>query len=387
MDYPILNSSTIDVGVLSSLFNNTTNSYKYVFFLSLLRLLEEQEFKVDAPISLDALSTEMLVTAWYPHSFFRLNLGRQDQIGRVLNEVDLDVSDRSVMGASGRKRLRAKLGCEEVRQAFDLTRYVPYRLIRGFFTGLVQDIPDHQIKGKIFGLASKEFETRRPLYCFDPSSNGLFMHPAWADYFCQNQQIVLSWASWKWAEYMQLRNPSIPGITQKLFPPEQRTSLYGQRKFWAAVLKKTAIQCIYTGKMLKGSGPGKAFALDHFLPWKFVVHDQLWNLIPVDPVANASKSDRLPSRQYLDAFVSVQHSGLVDDHYDFDGYRRLSFIRASVAVKRQFTVAFLPFRSRSQAAISDVRISASPIRRSKHWSDNTAISISTIFNQLACLGV
>jgi hypothetical protein len=43
----------------------------------------------------------------------------------------------------------------------------------------------------------------------------------------------------------------------------------------------------------------------------FVVHDQLWNLIPTKKSANSKKSDLLPSEKYLDAFVNIQHRALL----------------------------------------------------------------------------
>jgi hypothetical protein len=52
-------------------------------------------------------------------------------------------------------------------------------------------------------------------------------------------------------------------------------------------------------------------ALDHYLPWSFVAHDQLWNLIPTLPEVNSSKSDHLPEARYFDRFVSLQHQGLI----------------------------------------------------------------------------
>ena len=46
------------------------------------------------------------------------------------------------------------------------------------------------------------------------------------------------------------------------------------------------------------------------MPWSFVVHNQLWNLIPTSKSVNSKKSDQLPSLNYLDAFVSAQHHAL-----------------------------------------------------------------------------
>lgn len=57
------------------------------------------------------------------------------------------------------------------------------------------------------------------------------------------------------------------------------------------------------------------FSLDHFLPWSFVAHDQLWNLVPVSPSINASKSDKLPSLDhYFAQFALMQHSALACYH-------------------------------------------------------------------------
>lgn len=52
------------------------------------------------------------------------------------------------------------------------------------------------------------------------------------------------------------------------------------------------------------------FELDHYLPWSFVAHDNIWNLIPVLADANRSKSDFLPPDKYFNKFVEFQHAGL-----------------------------------------------------------------------------
>jgi hypothetical protein len=42
-----------------------------------------------------------------------------------------------------------------------------------------------------------------------------------------------------------------------------------------------------------------------------VSHDLLWNLVPVDPAINASKSNKLPIlEQHLDSFSRLQQMGL-----------------------------------------------------------------------------
>ena len=49
------------------------------------------------------------------------------------------------------------------------------------------------------------------------------------------------------------------------------------------------------------------FTIDHFLPWRFVTHDLLWNLVPTPKDINSAKSDRLPDLgRYFDSFAQLQ---------------------------------------------------------------------------------
>uniref|UniRef100_UPI0040483A9D HNH endonuclease domain-containing protein n=1 Tax=Mariniflexile sp. TaxID=1979402 RepID=UPI0040483A9D len=55
-----------------------------------------------------------------------------------------------------------------------------------------------------------------------------------------------------------------------------------------------SVDCIYTGeKLIKGN-----YAVEHFIPYSFVSHDLIWNLIPADKSFNSSKSNRLPIKRY-----------------------------------------------------------------------------------------
>ena len=36
------------------------------------------------------------------------------------------------------------------------------------------------------------------------------------------------------------------------------------------------------------------YDVDHFIPWSFVMNDELWNLMPMDSSQNSSKNDKLP---------------------------------------------------------------------------------------------
>ena len=62
---------------LPSVFNNMTASYKAYWFIGLLECVNEEGM---CEISIRDLCARMLVNAWYPVHFFRLNFGMFDRI-------------------------------------------------------------------------------------------------------------------------------------------------------------------------------------------------------------------------------------------------------------------------------------------------------------------
>ena len=86
-------SQSLNIAALARLFNDTTNSYKYLFFLSLLDILRRHQFQIAAPIPLQDLIIEMLANAWFPHTYFKLSFGRQDKIAQQLDAPALVVED------------------------------------------------------------------------------------------------------------------------------------------------------------------------------------------------------------------------------------------------------------------------------------------------------
>jgi len=89
----------------------------------------------------------------------------------------------------------------------------------------------------------------------------------------------------------------------KLIKPIERKGLTKQRKFWDTFIDNhnADIKCIYTGEpIIKGN-----YDVEHFIPWSFVSHDQLWNLLPSDSSINSSKSNKLPRLdKYLSSLVN-----------------------------------------------------------------------------------
>ncbi|MDR9895275.1 hypothetical protein G7B40_011960 [Aetokthonos hydrillicola Thurmond2011] len=80
-----------------------------------------------------------------------------------------------------------------------------------------------------------------------------------------------------------------------------------RQNYWKLVLEETETRCIYSNLVLTTDN----ISLDHYLPWSFVAHDLLWNLIPIIPSVNSSKSNNIPSvDKYFHKFIELQHLGL-----------------------------------------------------------------------------
>lgn len=303
MPHKLPDSSSLDVAALSRILDETTNSYKFLFFLALLELAAEEGFRPGTRIDLRALACRMLGLAWYPATVFRLSFGTQDRITESLARLRLEEDPvRFSFDALGRRNLIRAVS--ERLQDDDLIRYVPFRLIRVFFAHELQGVKDSKIHQLVTELAREMFEERKPLYCFDTSITKLELHPEWVAYLRQNYVIVQAWAAWSWLQYMQKRNPSVPAVSSKIFPPQSRENLKQQTQFWKVFIRRTGLRCLYSGQ------PLDRFALDHFVPWTFVAHNLLWNLIPVRAEANSAKGNRLPSECYLPEFAEVHSAAL-----------------------------------------------------------------------------
>ena len=71
-------------GTLEQMLANTTNCYKYVWMLALLRIASENKREF---VSFKEMTARMVAAAWYPVIYFRLNLGYSDQLAELIYAV------------------------------------------------------------------------------------------------------------------------------------------------------------------------------------------------------------------------------------------------------------------------------------------------------------
>lgn len=279
-------SEELNIEYLGRLFDNTSECYKFFWFKAIVAKVTEGKLKM----TYEELVDEMIADAWYMVTEYHLNLGPKDTLESL---VDLIKQKNTELKSCEKKSviidfLKKTEDKEIINKKRILTRNVPYRIQSPFMKNL---------KGKEWNVGEKELISKinkenRLLYYFS-ALNGLstkiIVQEDWAEYIIKNQEIIRGWLEYNMIRYIQRRNPSVPGIADKLYPPQER-KLDKIKKYWKLILALEPVREIYNDQMLTE----KDISIDHFVPWSYVAHDEMWNLNPTTKSINSSKSNNLP---------------------------------------------------------------------------------------------
>lgn len=278
---------------LGRVFKDRATSYKFFWFLAILSLVK----KTDANLLLmPDLFTEMAALAWHPVCLYRLSLGRQDTLQIAIQEIQRRSGLRP-NAKSAMIRGFVKQSAEAMAALNYFKRHVPTRFLTPWFSEKLRGVPDSRRDFLIQRLAKESQQTPfASPYWLERGS--IRLNGSWRAFLAENMAVVEAFAEQNLALYLQARNPNVPGVVNKLRAPAAR-QLTAARNFWELVRtdfektgKPAAFRDIYSERQL-----GSSFSIDHFLPWSFVVHNLLWNLTPVEPTINSSKSDELSMKE------------------------------------------------------------------------------------------
>lgn len=288
----------LPIDKLSAVFNPrfTTTSYKFFWFLGILDEVKkwgQSEYSKNLQytplkIKISDILFNMVLNAWYP-LYFNLNLGCQDQLCTIkknliekitnnkkapLIEIDSDLFLTEIN----------KIDNSEIEnETKDLNKYVPYRFLSPWYT----DQRNKQVREK----TQKEPELMF-IYTFVDDKT-LQIEPSWLKYLTENLKIVRDFTYWNLCFYLQRRNPHDHFIINKINRVKERKSLKKIKNIWdSALANGYEFECPYSSsnnKIIIGN-----YDLDHFIPWRYVCNNLMWNLTPAKKEANRSKGDKLP---------------------------------------------------------------------------------------------
>lgn len=289
------NHSSLEISSLSSCFNNTSATYKFYWFLSIIDAIENNKVKIEK----SDLFAQMISSAWYTVNYFNVSFGKQDKLEETICRIkDLESIKIDESKSSINRKLKNSKNVETQHLLWHFDKQVSH-----FF--LSPWIGSGGSKAERIRRSHKT--TLKSPYKLNEES--IEIDKDWFDYFKTNAGILKDFCYWNLSLFLQTRNPNVPGISNKLIRPAKRGSLAVHKKnFWDIVVNKmNGIDCIYTGKKLyKGD-----YVIEHFIPFQFVTHDQMWNLIPADPTFNKSKSAKLPILDiYFDKFYILQKNAI-----------------------------------------------------------------------------
>ena len=285
-------SDQINIGYLSRLFDNTTNCYKYFWFQAILKKLGVNHNH----FTFDEIINEMIADAWYMVTEYHLRLGPIGVTDNLEEVVKYIFETYKIPSSEKREKiitfLEESVDKRIIKYKSDLTLNVPYRLQVPFFDNI--NIERNMWNGSKKVLTDEINRQNRLMYYFVSVcglNSTIKIDELWSEYLNRHKEILNGWTQLKLIQYLQNKNPSVPGISDKIEPPVTR-DIERVRKYWKLIISiDSSLRDIYGDEVLSG----RAISVDHFVPWQYVAHDELWNLHPTTKSINSSKSNSLPT--------------------------------------------------------------------------------------------
>jgi len=279
-------------------------SYKMYWLLSLL----DEISLGNSEIEFRRLICKMVVKAWYPLLKYKLSFGLCDNLAKVASYI----SDTYKLESSydERKLLNFIYNSEDKilnKMLKELTLNVPYRFLSPFFEDKLRG--QKKVQRMIEELSKEDNDCMYEIYQNDKNENCVRVKENWCNYLKYNYKIIQGWAYYKLVCFLQKRNPNVPGIAMKLEAPKNR-DLREQTKIWKKIIEQKHIRDLYTGFDFTNDNYKEygVLSIDHFIPWSFVLHDQMWNLVPTFKNINSKKSDNLLDYDlYIKKFCEMQY--------------------------------------------------------------------------------
>lgn len=329
IDQNLPKSEIVEAGYLEGMLKNLSSSYKLFWlkgiFLEVIKGRRVLEYK--------RIVARMIAAAWYPVVYYRLNLGYNDQLASAV----LYLYEKQYIPREAKEDYIVEVICSGTDQKLlkmirDFTNLVPYRLIRPFYHREIEaqkkydtGFYDGQING--FIEQCNKNDQNNALYIMDRENNTLTVSEKWAAYMTTNAAVVEGWLNYRIIKYVQQRNPNVPAIPFKIFPPAAKDrNLTKAADFWRTLQDTMPVYDIYTDRTFteENCKTYGVFSIDHFIPWSFVLHNEIWNLYPMFKNINSGKNNNLPDKdRYLERYCQYQYRAFIQA-------RKIPKLRSSV---------------------------------------------------------
>lgn len=272
--------------------------YKFYWLEAIVQLISQDKKEA----SYDEIINEMIANAWYSVLEFHVHLSGIWGDGQSKDSLEKAVWKLHTLsglpGNASKVEIKNKIleFDHELHEAkMTLTQNVPYKALSGFANKSSERIDLNSSAGRMMAYYNRLHHIEGPLPYTFGDQKGLdriitFQEP-WIRMIQDHMVAILGWIQYEKVRWLQNNNPEVPGLIYKLAPLDDKMrKLSHVRKLWEGVLDTTGIIDVFKGEPIRK----EAYDVDHFIPWSFVMNDELWNLMPMDSSMNSSKSNRLP---------------------------------------------------------------------------------------------
>lgn len=302
--------NTLDIESFSMMMKDPSYCYKFYWLEAIVQLISEGVRET----TFDAIIDEMICNAWYSVREFHIHLS-----GLLSDGLVRDGLERAVLRLAELSDLPANASKVEIRNAIashnaelkaskeQLTNMVPYRALAGFFHR-TDETADWNSVRRMVAYIEKVNRTQVLLPYILGSESKLkkkvYFQDEWVEMIRDQTVPILGWIQYEKVKWLQNNNPEVPGLVYKLAPMDEKMRKLGHvRKLWEGILEMREIRDVFKDEPLVS----KQYDVDHFIPWSFVMNDELWNLMPVDSSLNSVKSNKLPRWDpFFDRFARNQ---------------------------------------------------------------------------------
>lgn len=293
--------------------NSPSYCYKFYWLEAIVQLISAN--KTEA--AYDEIINKMISNAWYPVLEYHIHLSGiygkdiiKDNLERAvlrlqeLSQLANNASDIEIIN-----KLHEFSEDKELRfYKKELTKNVPYKALSGFANRGSEKINLDSSAGRLRAYYNKLSQSEILLpYTFNDDKGlkrVITFNDGWIQMIRDNTVNILGWIQLEKVKWLQNNNPEVPGLVYKLAPADEKMrKLTNARKLWDAVLEVKPIVDVFKNEPIDAEN----YDLDHFIPWSFVMNDELWNLMPMDSSWNSKKNNKLPKWDlFFDQFADNQ---------------------------------------------------------------------------------
>lgn len=303
----------LDIEGFSKMMSSPSYCYKFYWLEAIVQLISANRTEA----TYDEIINKMIANAWFPVQEYHIHLSGIYGDGDVKDNLEKAVSrlyELTQLPSNANEiqimNKLAEFSDDKELHSYktELTKNVPYKALSGFANKGTEKINLESSAGRMIAYYNKLSGSELLLpYTFSDDKSlkkVVKFNDGWIQMIQDNMVSILGWIKYEKVKWLQNNNPEVPGIVYKLAQDDEKArKLDNVRKLWDAILEIRPVKSVF----MDGDINRESYAVDHFIPRNFVMNDELWNLMPMDPIQNMKKNKKLPVwENYFGQFANNQ---------------------------------------------------------------------------------